>query len=252
MLRPPRPLDITEHFPELRDHSATATRLHPRPGAPTTTESSVGGPLLWLANEPWPVCTDRDAHYVSQLRTPAALRRSREIYAAAQARAAASGARYQLTDPERAAVTSPDFSEPHDQSNQTIPLVPVAQLYRRDIPDFVGPDGADLLQVLWCPLDHRGEGYNPRVRLYWRCSADVTRPWLEPRSRRSSRRPIFQSPASCIRNRFGSASTTGCCPKNSTPGSRNGRSKKGTAGSATSPTCRWRRAGKWVAARTGR
>ena len=57
-----------------------------------------------------------------------------------------------------------------------IPLIPVAQLYRRDVPDFAGPDGADLLQVLWCPLDHPEEGYNPRVRLYWRRSADVTAP----------------------------------------------------------------------------
>jgi hypothetical protein len=77
------------------------------------------------------VCTDRDVHYVSQLRTPAAVRCSREIHAAAQARAAAGGARYQLTDAERAAPTSPDFSEPHDQLNQTIPLVPVPQLDRR-------------------------------------------------------------------------------------------------------------------------
>ncbi|MFJ1542714.1 hypothetical protein ACIODS_29665 [Micromonospora chalcea] len=32
------------------------------------------------------------------------------------------------------------------------------------------------MQVLWCPLDHPEEGYNPRVRLYWRRSADVSRP----------------------------------------------------------------------------
>jgi hypothetical protein len=51
----------------------------------------------------------------------------------------------------------------------------VAQLYRRDIPDFAGPDDADLLQVLWCPHDHADETY-PRVRLYWRHSAAVTRP----------------------------------------------------------------------------
>jgi hypothetical protein len=69
-----------------------------------------------------------------------------------------------------------DFSEPHELMNQPIPLVPVAQLYRRDIPDFAGPEDADLLQVLWCPLDHPQEGYNPRVRLRWRRSTDVTKP----------------------------------------------------------------------------
>ncbi|MFF4810052.1 hypothetical protein ACFY03_17740 [Micromonospora chersina] len=173
---PPRPLDITELFPELREHSATATRLHPRPGTPTAADSSVGGPLLWPADEAWPVCTDGDAHYVFRLRTPATVRRSREIYAAAQARADATGTRYALTDEERAHLPRLDFSEPHGLVNQPIPLVPVAQLYRRDVPDFAGPDGADLLQVLWCPLDHPEEGYNPRVRLYWRRSADVSRP----------------------------------------------------------------------------
>ena len=170
---PPRPVDIAQLFPELGEYAATATRLHPRPGTPTAADSSVGGPLLWPAGEPWPVCTDGDAHYVFQLRTPAAVRRSREIYAA-RARAAASGARYDLTDDKRSEVLAYDFSEPHHLVNQPIPLVAVAQLYRRDIPDFVGPPGTDLLQVLWCPLDHPQEGYNPRVRLYWRRSADVT------------------------------------------------------------------------------
>lgn len=175
---PPRPVDITELFPELSEHWTTATRLHPRPGRPTTAESSVGGPLLWPADEAWPVCSDGDAHYVFQLETPATVRRRREIYAAAQARAAATGARYHLTDDERAELPDSDFSQPHDLVNQPIPLVPVAQLHRREIPDFVGPDGVDLLQVLWCPLDHPEEGYNPRVRLYWRRSSDVTQPLI--------------------------------------------------------------------------
>lgn len=173
---PPRPLDITEYFPELAEHSATATRLHPRPGTPTIADSSVGGPLLWPADEPWPVCTDGDAHYVVELSTPATVRRSREIYAAAQARATATGAAYALTDEELTELPDDDFSEPEQLVDQPIPLIPVAQMYRRDIPDFAGPHDADLLQVLWCPLDHPDEGYNPRVRLYWRRSADVTRP----------------------------------------------------------------------------
>ncbi|GAA2389084.1 hypothetical protein [Dactylosporangium salmoneum] len=92
-----------------------------------------------------------------------------------EARAAASGVRYDLTDEERAELPDYDFSEPDHSVEQPIPLVPVAQLYRRDVPDFTGPDGADLLQVLWCPLDHPEEGYNPRVRLYWWQSADVIR-----------------------------------------------------------------------------
>lgn len=170
---PPRPLDITVLFPELREHAATATRLHPRPGAPTIADSSVGGPLLWPAEEPWPVCTDGRSHDTSPLVTPATARRRREIYAAAQRRASMPGGRYELTDEERAELPAYDFSEPNHLLDQPIPLVPVAQLYRRDIPDFTGPPGADLLQVLWCPLDHPQEEYNPRVQLRWRRSADV-------------------------------------------------------------------------------
>src|SRR5690349_19737523 len=64
---PPRPVDILELFPELAEHCATSTRLHPRPGVPTVSDSSVGGPLLWPADEAWPVCTDGDEHYVDQL-----------------------------------------------------------------------------------------------------------------------------------------------------------------------------------------
>ncbi|WP_431727341.1 hypothetical protein [Verrucosispora sp. TAA-831] len=173
---PPRPLDVTELFPELREHSATATRLHPRPGTPTVGDSSVGGPLLWPAGEAWPVCTDGDAHYIFRLQTPSTVRRSREIYEAAQSRADATGTRYALTDEERTQLPGLDFSEPHSLVDQPISLVPVTQLYRRDVPDFVGSDDADLLQVLWCPLDHPEEGYNPRVRLYWRRSADVSQP----------------------------------------------------------------------------
>jgi hypothetical protein len=32
----------------------TAVRLHPRSGAPSPGDSSVGGPLLWPAAELWP------------------------------------------------------------------------------------------------------------------------------------------------------------------------------------------------------
>jgi hypothetical protein len=170
---PPRPIDIAQLFPELREHAATATRLHPRPGSPTAADSSVGGPLRWPAGEPWPMCAGAE-HYVHRLLTPATVRRQRRIYAAAKARAAATGVPYHLTDAERAETPAFDFSEPHDLARAPTALVPVAQLYRRDIPDFVGPDGADLLQVLWCPLDHPDDGYNPRVELFWRRAADVT------------------------------------------------------------------------------
>ncbi|MFF6946562.1 hypothetical protein ACFZAS_41355, partial [Streptomyces lavendulae] len=40
---PPRPLDVTAVFPRLAPLARTATRLHPRPGAPSVHDSSVGG-----------------------------------------------------------------------------------------------------------------------------------------------------------------------------------------------------------------
>ncbi|MFE5868156.1 hypothetical protein ACFQ6V_05790, partial [Streptomyces roseifaciens] len=49
---PPRPVDVAAVFPQLAPLARTATRLHPRPGAPSPHDSSVGGPLLWAADEP--------------------------------------------------------------------------------------------------------------------------------------------------------------------------------------------------------
>ena len=53
---PPRPVDVPAVFPELASLARPAIRLHPRPGEPSVKESSVGGPLLWPADEPWPHC----------------------------------------------------------------------------------------------------------------------------------------------------------------------------------------------------
>ncbi|GIF04730.1 hypothetical protein [Actinoplanes siamensis] len=169
---PPRPLDITELFPGLREHSTTATRLHPRPGAPTVTDSSVGGPLLWPADEVWPVCDDAGAHEPYNLTTPAAERRRREIFAAANARAPLPDGEF-LTAEERAELDAADALDLDELIEDPIPLVPVAQLYRHDIPDYAGPDGTDLLQVLWCPVDHSDRHYSPRVFLYWRDSSAI-------------------------------------------------------------------------------
>ena len=59
---PPAPLDIAEHFPELLPHARTTTLLYPRVGTPRRDESSLGGPLLWPVDEPWPTCAAPD-HY---------------------------------------------------------------------------------------------------------------------------------------------------------------------------------------------
>ncbi|MFD2121537.1 hypothetical protein ACFSNO_21175 [Streptomyces cirratus] len=53
-----------------------------------------------------------------------------------------------------------------------VPMLPVAQLYVRDVPLLRPPGGADLLQVLWCPHDHAPHG-KPSTALFWRSAADV-------------------------------------------------------------------------------
>lgn len=59
----PSPIfDIARVFPELEPFAATTVRLHPRRGKPGARDSSVSGPLLWPADEPWPWCTAPHEH----------------------------------------------------------------------------------------------------------------------------------------------------------------------------------------------
>ncbi|WP_405443430.1 hypothetical protein OG373_38310 [Streptomyces avidinii] len=125
---PPRSVDVTAVFPQLAPLARPATRLHPRPGSPTPYDSSVGGPLLWPADEPWPYCDESHGLYDSAV------------------------------------------DEWHEGPN---PMLPVAQLYVRDIPLLRPPGQADLLQVLWCPFEHEPD-YKPPTALFWRSSAEVT------------------------------------------------------------------------------
>nr|BEK63072.1 hypothetical protein KPHV_02990 [Kitasatospora purpeofusca] len=49
---PERPVDVERLFPELARYRRTATRLHPRPGAPGARDSSVGGPMDCECGQP--------------------------------------------------------------------------------------------------------------------------------------------------------------------------------------------------------
>lgn len=54
-----------------------------------------------------------------------------------------------------------------------IAMVPVAQLYVRDIP-LLRPSGkADVLQVLWCPFEHEPD-HKPPTALFWRTATEVS------------------------------------------------------------------------------
>ncbi|OKI75015.1 hypothetical protein [Streptomyces sp. CB02414] len=168
---PPRPFDIAALFPQLAPLVRTGTRLHPRPGSPTVHDSSVGGPLLWPAGEPWPHCDEpHDRHASQTVHSPDDVRLLRRDLAAAEERLRLDPDAPEVTPEEREnweriKVGRPWFDGP-------VPLLPVAQLYARDIA-FPCPPDADLLQVLWCPFDH-AERAHPTTALFWRSSATVT------------------------------------------------------------------------------
>jgi hypothetical protein len=117
---PPRPVDIAAVFPELLAYSRTTTRLHPRPGAPGRADSSVGGPLLWPAGEPWPACTESHAEAVAV--GVAEERRRRAVLAAAWARVRPGSCTLELTAEERGLIQA----EPADLGPGPVPMLAAA------------------------------------------------------------------------------------------------------------------------------
>ncbi|MEV7526779.1 hypothetical protein [Streptomyces sp. NPDC091371] len=168
---PPRPLRVEALFPELAAYRGTTTRLHPRPGSPAVSDSSVGGPMLWPAEEPWPVCGE--AHGRGRGLRPADVRRYRQVLADVWTRDAAPGP----TDEERGLLEGlgQEHRIPGVTETDPLPLIGIAQLYRRDVTDLpAGPADCDLLQVFWCPFNAHGPGrYDLELHLRWRRSWEV-------------------------------------------------------------------------------
>ncbi|MER6137820.1 hypothetical protein [Streptomyces sp. NPDC001815] len=171
---PERPLDIEAVIPELSGHRGSGTRLHPRPGSPVPEESSVGGPLLWPADEPWPTCTVPHKRRFGD--RVADVRRRRRILAEAWSRPSKPGQPSGPTEEELCILDTLRRGRhaPWLGDIDPIPLMPVAQLYARDVPGLGLPGDADLLQVLWCPFNTHGEDRNVDVHLFRRRAADVT------------------------------------------------------------------------------
>jgi len=139
----PRPLDIAALWPELAELARTAVRLHPRPGEPTADQSSIGGPLLWPENEPWPTCTEEHAWDIDTL-----------IAASGEVR------------PLRA------------EGGAETSMIPLAQMFGSDVPELPFASITDLLQVLWCPWDHPAtHTWHPKIEIRWRSTTD---PQLRP------------------------------------------------------------------------
>ncbi|TXS52090.1 hypothetical protein [Streptomyces sp. t39] len=162
---PPRPVDAEALFPALAAHRRTATRLHPRPGAPTAQESSVAGPLLWPAGEPWPVCTAVHPKGTGHLLSD--VRRRRRIQDGARGREF-TGEELRILEGMTSGTHAPELGDA-----DPLPLLAVAQLRTRDVPDLAGPHGHDLLQVFWCPFEVHGPDRTIDVVLRWRRSEDV-------------------------------------------------------------------------------
>jgi hypothetical protein len=189
---PPPPLDITTVFPELGRLARPAVRLHPRAGAPGRGDSSLGGPLLWPADTPWPVCREPFSAERREPIAPADLQRFRAILDAAHRRwrpgQALEDTVQEAAEMDRimAGAGSLDLTagervyrepQPHRDS---VALVPVLQLYAHDVPDLPFPNHTNLFQLLWCPNDHDAPWWGPCPVTVWRRAADVAEPLSTP------------------------------------------------------------------------
>ncbi|QIJ60743.1 hypothetical protein [Streptomyces sp. JB150] len=173
---PPRPLDVEAVFPELTALRRTATRLHPRRGTPTVRDSSVGGPMLWPADEPWPACAH--AHQRGSGHRYAEVVRAREILERAWRRDPRSGPN--AGEADELSRFKRGRHAPHLADTDPIPLIGVAQLYRRDVPGLPDTGAGDVLQVFWCPFERHGEsGHEMHVELRWRHSRGIGTPLAE-------------------------------------------------------------------------
>ncbi|GGJ16359.1 hypothetical protein [Streptomyces brasiliensis] len=187
---PPRPWDVAAELAELAAYARTATRLHPRPGAPGVHDSSVGGPLLWPADEPWPVHAPHRP--CGPLSTLDDIRTRRGLLTMAWQRPR--GPRENLlTKPEQEIVDRIQAGyAPELLPRGPLPLIPLAQLHARDVPTLPFPEGTDLLQVLWLPFDEI-EGASAAVQLRWRRASDVgevlERPPVPPYAEQSDHVP---------------------------------------------------------------
>ncbi|WP_051943581.1 hypothetical protein [Streptacidiphilus rugosus] len=182
--------DLPARHPGLADYARPALRLHPRRGAPGVGDSSVGGPLLWPVDEPWPTCADdHELDGGEPVSQEAALADMRRIL---RGQALEGGTDVGRLDPGVAAgltcvlhgldtlpVAPPASDPPRVIPAEPVVMASVLQLYRRDLPagplplpEWMFPGGTDVLQVVWCPNPHE-DTYEPRVRLYWRTEAEL-------------------------------------------------------------------------------
>lgn len=185
---------LTAALPAFAEHIREATLLRPAPGTPGLADSSVGGPVLWPADEAWPVCTGPHLVTVREKLTDEERETWQRMDRAMHARRLERRSQtYEFTQEEADAqrrimagagsldlVTWERVRRVPRSSHPGIPMVPVLQLYARDVPGDHWPPGRDVLQLLWCPKDHSGltdqpgHFYGPAVELVYRAASEVT------------------------------------------------------------------------------
>jgi hypothetical protein len=168
---PPPPVDIAEVFSELGPLARLAVRLHPRAGTPGHNDSSLGGPLLWPASDPWPIC-QQPHDQLERIPMPP------EITSWDQAVQWAQGTGLSVVREG----DGPIFAQRHRYQLPELasPLGGVLQLYARDVPELPFPNHTDLFQLLWCPNDHGEPWWGPCPITIWRKAAEVTEPLVVP------------------------------------------------------------------------
>lgn len=165
--------DIPSTFGELRSYARHAVRLHPRAGTPGPNDSSLGGPLRWPADAAWPTCTVPHAGF-ERVPAPPGIR---SVHQAAQWAMATPGIALVENDENGRFFGNRHVSHLPDPP---VPLIPVLQLYARDVPDLPFPRDTDLLQVLWCPNNHGMPWAGPHPITIWRRADTVAGPPVEP------------------------------------------------------------------------
>ncbi|PNE16960.1 hypothetical protein B1H26_18405 [Amycolatopsis sp. BJA-103] len=196
---PEKPVDVAELFPALAGLARTTVRLHPQRGVTTAYESSLGGPLLWPADEAWPVCTidHPDDRPLRSAEGQKLERRLAELRAAVDARTTAlvEPSLYREYEAVEACIREARRGEYASDPAARLPMVAVAQVYARDVPELPFPEGTDVCQVLWCPTDHEPD-YAPRVDVRWRNATTVTAVATAPEPDREHSEDGYL-PASC-------------------------------------------------------
>ncbi len=165
-------------IPGLASFARKATLLRPAAGAPGLHESSVAGPLLWPADEAWPVCrgphlveardrlADADRETMQRIDRDMRARRAGKPNAAWEMTEEEADIKSRIMDGAGALdmLTWERVRHVPVSSVNGVPMVAVLQLHARDVPAAAWPEGMDVLQVVWCPKDHSSLPGQPR---YW-------------------------------------------------------------------------------------